>query len=413
MQSAPSTGSARPIASSSSPASPRTARPPERDKIVFNCPACGHGYRLAAKLAGKQGRCTACRGVFTIPFHSPSPPPVATGPRPEPSTRERAPRPAPARSKSSVPIAPGSGPPPGRRPEHGIVTAVPIPDDEDEDSDWWELDSSESIPATMARSGRGAAASLASVAAPAARSGRGLVGTPGPPAATAKPQRSQWETYAAVSAGGIVAAIVFAICFFVLSDALSPQQKSVAVQPKSEANAPPAPVAEVSQPKPDTGSSTIMNGPQAHRAVIDDLIRAYNDIADGYAQISDATSIFRSEGRIARGVDQLRAAALRGRSLPPLPPDELAVLTGSKGPALLQAVDRVIQQLRRLKATPGIKSDFDRLIDAYTRARQEIEREIQSSGNGPSQRPNFDRPPAPNFPRIAPPAPPRRLRGRR
>jgi hypothetical protein len=287
------------------------------------------------------------------------------------------------------------------------VTAVPIPDDEDEDSDWWELDSSESIPATMARSGRGAA-SLASVAAPAARSGRGLVGTQGEPAATVKPQRSDWKTYAAVSAGGIVAAIVFGICFFVLSDTLRPQQKPVAV----EANAPPTPVAEGSQPKADTGSSTIVNGPQTHRAAIDDLIRAYNDIADGYAQISDANSIFRSEGRIARGVDQLRAAALHGRSLPPLPPDELAVLTGSKGPALLQAVDRVIQQLRRLKATPGIKSDFDRLIDAYTRARQEIEREIPSSGIGPSQGPNFGRPPAPAPPRIAPPGPPRRLRGR-
>lgn len=113
------------------------------------------------------------------------------------------------------------------------------------------------------------------------------------------------------------------------------------------------------------------------------------------------------------GVDQLKAAAERGRTLPPLQPDEHAVLTGSKGPSLLQAVDRVIEQLRRLKATPGIKSDFDRVIDAYTRARQAIDREMQGPATGRAQTPNFGWPPAPFPQRGLPPGPQRRLRGRR
>jgi hypothetical protein len=45
-------------------------------------------------------------------------------------------------------------------------------------------------------------------------------------------------------------------------------------------------------------------------------------------------------------------------------------------PALLQAVDRVLGELRRLQATHGLRSDFDGLIAAYTRTREELEREL-------------------------------------
>jgi hypothetical protein len=42
----------------------------------------------------------------------------------------------------------------------------------------------------------------------------------------------------------------------------------------------------------------------------------------------------------------------------------------------LSAVDRVIGELERLKSTPGLKSDFDRLKSAYTKVRQEIQEQI-------------------------------------
>ena len=107
------------------------------------------------------------------------------------------------------------------------------------------------------------------------------------------------------------------------------------------------------------------------------LIRAYNDIADGYARIRDADSIADGKGLISRGVEHLKRAAQRGRSLPTLaPPDREDVIRRS-GPPLLQAVDRVLDELRRLKLTPGLRSDFDRLIDAYTHTRQEIQRELE------------------------------------
>jgi hypothetical protein len=263
----------------------------------------------------------------------------------------------------------------------------------------------------MARPGRGAAVSVASAPPPAARAVR----VPGPAqglsAAAAKPRRPKWVVYAGISAGGGAGVILLVVLLGLVSGSRGPQQKPVADQPTSESISP-VPASEVSEPRPDTGSSTVASGPEAHRAVIDALIRAYDNIADGYAQINDAASIPRGEGRIARGAEELKAAAERGRSLPPLQLDEHAVLTGSKGPSLILAVERVIQQLRRLKATPGIKADFDRLIDAYTRTRQEIDREMQSAGTGPSRSPSLGGPPAPSAPRGRPPGPPRRSRGR-
>jgi hypothetical protein len=88
---------------------------------------------------------------------------------------------------------------------------------------------------------------------------------------------------------------------------------------------------------------------------------------------------------------------------------------------LLQAVDRVIHELQRLRATPGLRSDFDRLIAAYTRVRQEIEQEIHPGRSvqpgagpppapGPPQAMNPGRPP--NGPRPTP-QPPLRVRGGR
>ena len=97
-QSAPAAGYVRPM-TASPPVTPRPARPAEPDKIVFNCPTCGHGYRLATQLAGKQGRCTACRGIFTIPLRSLSSPPTAAGRGSEASARDRPSGPACAGSE--------------------------------------------------------------------------------------------------------------------------------------------------------------------------------------------------------------------------------------------------------------------------------------------------------------------------
>jgi hypothetical protein len=286
----------------------------------------------------------------------------------------------------------------------GIITAVPIPDDEDEivtavpirddddDSEFWELDSSESIPAT-GRSGRGGAASLAMAPAPATRPPGDLKNgiRTSTESNAIRPWYDKWVMYVAVVAAAIVGGVSYSVSYSYFSNAKGRSPKPDLDSPKAAT----ATIADGSRPEPSVESSPALGGKAAHQEAIEALIRAYNDIADGYAQIGDAISIARGEERITRGVEQLKAAAQRGRGLPPLPAAERAALVAEKGPALIQAVDRVIQQIQRLKATPGIKSDFDRLIEAYTRTRQGIDREMN---------PQAVQLRAPNIPRL--PAPP-------
>jgi hypothetical protein len=274
------------------------------------------------------------------------------------------------------------------------MTFIPIPNDVDDDSEWWELDSLESIPATAAQAGLRSAATRVLVAASPARSVRGLETLA--ESAPAMPRRTRWATRVVIAGGVILGAITFALTYALTSNSLSSKPSTVAGQPRDEAKTPDRPVAEASGAQPRPASSSEASGPAAHQAVIDALAAAYNEIADGYAQIRDGASIPEGERRIAGAVERLKAAAQRGRSLAPLDAGERPAFARSSGPPLLHAGDRVIQELHRLKATPGIKADFDRLIAAYTRSRQEIEREMQGNPSGP---------PAYVGPAIRPPSP--------
>lgn len=147
----------------------------------------------------------------------------------------------------------------------------------------------------------------------------------------------------------------------------APPPVAVKTEPKSE------PVAESKSPPPPSPAVS------RHRETVDDLIRAYNQIADGYARIRDTHSIAAGRAQVARGAVQLRASAHRGKALPALAPAERKELIQQSGPQLLQAIDRVLDELRRLKATEGIRSEFDRLIDAYTRSREQVQRELDAA----------------------------------
>jgi hypothetical protein len=213
------------------------------------------------------------------------------------------------------------------------------------------------------------------------------------PVVTARPVRPKSVVYASIAAGVIVGGIAYAITYSLVSNALRPPSPPVAepsnalrlasppvAEPPKDQPAMPTPppvVADLARPKSNPPPSPQPAGPtQRHREAVDALIRAYNEIADGYARVRDARSIPSGNGPISRGVAQLRTAAQRGKNLPPLSPPERQALVRQTGPALLQAVDRVLGELRRLQATPGLRSDFERLIAAYTRTREEIQGEL-------------------------------------
>ncbi len=298
-------------------------------KIVFNCPTCGHGYRLATKLAGKQGRCTACRGVFTIPIHSP--PPVPAG-------------------------APQSSPSPVRQPPgRALVAAPPVAGD----SGWWELDSSEAIPAPPARAGGGRAAAAVAAVPPA--SGWTTYESPEyaleRPTRPSRPPRPAWVTPAAIGGGVLLGVVAIAIIFTLVSRTSGPASAPpVADQPAPESNAaPPESVADTSGPSSRSAPEPRRTAVEQHREAVDALIRAYNEIAEGYARIRDADSIRQGSEQVTRASERLKSSAQRGRTLPALPPSARQELASQTGVRLLEAVDRVLAELQRLKATPGLR----------------------------------------------------------
>ncbi len=274
-----------------------------------------------------------------------------------------------------------------------------------DDSGWWELDSSESIPApaAVAVAGRRPAGvgAVAASAVPAATDwtklddseaeelDAGPVGS-GRPSASASGK--DWVRPAAIAGGIVVGSIAFFLAFSLVSGALrsgssgssgsvapgSPAGDSPIVQ--NDSDTPPAAKADDPDSAP-AAKAAVATSPAAsqHREAVDALIRAYNLIAEGYARIHDADSIAAGREQVARGAVQLRASAHRGRGLPALSPAERKALIGQAGPELLAAIDRVLAQLRRLREVQGIRSDFDRLIDAYTQSRHEIQRELDGA----------------------------------
>jgi hypothetical protein len=255
-----------------------------------------------------------------------------------------------------------------------------------EDSGWWELDSSESIPAVTARALAGRHRPAAAVATPMAastaadRARLGVRVDEEGPIVTAKAVRPGWVKYAAIVAGVIVGGIGYAVTYTLVSNAVGPTPQPAAdhSSPETTPVVTTASAADVPQPAPEPSPALHPSGPEAqHREAVDALIRAYNDIADGYARIRDADSIPQGRESIDRGVEHLRTAAQRGRSLPSLSPAEREAVIRWGAPLLLGAIDRVLGELRRLKDTPRLRSDFDRLIDTYTKAREEVQRELE------------------------------------
>jgi hypothetical protein len=55
--------------------------------IAFQCPSCGHGFKVDRALAGKKGRCKACGDLFMVP----SPPQEAAPPRSPKTIGEKSP----------------------------------------------------------------------------------------------------------------------------------------------------------------------------------------------------------------------------------------------------------------------------------------------------------------------------------
>ncbi len=262
------------------------------------------------------------------------------------------------------------------------------------DSGWWELDSSESILVPLAAAAVGGRRPAVVAAVPATdwaivdQSDDDPVGPAGVRTSSSSSSSDRrWVTPVAIATGVLVGTIAFIAMYTFVSGGTGsapsadgdPGVPEVAQTAESQA-ASTAPAGQSGVPEPKAATAaTPSPAASRHRETVDDLIRAYNLIADGYSRIRDTHSIAAGRALVARGAVQLRASAHRGKSLPALAVAERKGLIRQTGPSLLQAIDRVLNELRRLRSTDGIRSDFDRLIDAYTRSRQQIQRELDSA----------------------------------
>ena len=73
--------------------------------IAFQCPSCGHGFKVDRSLAGKKGRCKACGNLFMVP----SSPAEAAPPRNLKTIGEKSP---PKTAKADPARRPEAQPPP-------------------------------------------------------------------------------------------------------------------------------------------------------------------------------------------------------------------------------------------------------------------------------------------------------------
>jgi hypothetical protein len=72
--------------------------------IAFQCPSCGHGFKVDRALAGKKGRCCACGQLFMVP----SPPAEAAPPRSLKTIGEK----SPPKTARADPVGRPQAPPP-------------------------------------------------------------------------------------------------------------------------------------------------------------------------------------------------------------------------------------------------------------------------------------------------------------
>ena len=120
---------------------------------------------------------------------------------------------------------------------------------------------------------------------------------------TATPVRPKWVTAAAIAAGIVVGGIAFAVTYSLVLNAFRPGSPPAAEQPTDS----PPPTPPRRSPMPPVRARVRRPAPQPnkaaerHREAVDALIRAYNEIADGYARIRDAGSIPAGNAPISRG----------------------------------------------------------------------------------------------------------------
>jgi len=105
-----------------------------------------------------------------------------------------------------------------------------------------------------------------------------------------------------------------------------------------------------------------------HAHMLMGLAAAYREMAQGYAAMGKPRSFEEGQARVASASARLSEVARQGQALPKLQPSEKVALGYIGNAQVVAALGQVVQEIGRLKKTPGLQGDFDRLETVMNRS---------------------------------------------
>jgi hypothetical protein len=108
------------------------------------------------------------------------------------------------------------------------------------------------------------------------------------------------------------------------------------------------------------------------------------DMSMGYTTMRNPGSLASGQDQVAQASRKLAEAAGRGAALPRLEATEKLVLGDLTENRLKPAVARVLQEINRLKQTPGLQGDLDKMLAAMSQSQRQFDREFPRDPRKPA-----------------------------
>ncbi len=305
----------------------------EPSVVLIACPQCGHDFRVSSGLAGKRARCKRCGEVFHIPSETKQQRPLARpnveeaiGNEPEYALLEKSPAlPVGARSRSATGIDRG------RNNSAGSSTTDVSP--------------------------HGAASKGAKATDRREPSSSG--------------QKSGRSMLARIAALGVVLVLAGGALYGLFSRPWTAATDLFGIS----SGEPDEPFLQADLQVPDVAPDRLALVRQ-HAQVLEELGQAYNEMAGGYAAMRSAGTFQMGQRQVTHASDRLDELGKKGQALPKLETSEKKALSYIGNGRVVASLARAVQEVGRLKETPGIKGDFGRLEKSMTQSLKGTQQEF-------------------------------------
>jgi transcription elongation factor Elf1 len=368
-------------------------------EIVFSCPSCGHGYQVDTSLAGRKARCKVCKEVSRIPA-----PPAPPAPSPSTGDEVELRFPCPrcghgftlasgfagkrARCKKCGEVFKVPGASGGERAQSAPIAFVaddlgagyslvetepqerrslpqlplkthPSPPSDGEEEGYWESDDSPPQPSSR----------------PTLPSTKKAVGS--------SSLKSRLDSRVKIVALAALVSLLIGV-FATLFPRAWEAGRALFLGGSESPNDPAADAARDSDlDVPDIAPDRLELVHQ-HEQALEEMASAFKEMAQGYASMRKNDHFADAQKEVAQASLKLDQAARKGASLAKLTPGEKLALNHMVNTQLKQVAADAARELNKLKRTPGVQGDFDKLLQAIDQSRRQFDREFGSESPRPS-----------------------------